>query len=160
MANLTLRRFPHLLPDDAHTWRIWLNHYGRRLTRIDYDIRVGVGRPAADYHPPEIKQMAIDLSMRRIDALGYTPERIYIFEIARTLGFTAIGQYFAYPVLFTLSYRPTLPIQTVLITAEIQTDIIPVLRYHRIPTYLVNGGETYPELLYAPIAGPLGRFPS
>lgn len=104
--------------------------------------------------------MAIDLSMRRIDALGYTPDTIYIFEITRTLGFTAIGQFFAYPVLFTLSCRPTLPIQTVLIAAEIQTDIIPVLTYLRIPTYLVNARHTYPELLYAPITGSLGRIPS
>ena len=102
--------------------------------------------------------MALDLSMRRIDAIGYTPDHIYIFEVARTLGFTAIGQYFAYPILYTLSYRPRLPIQTVLITAEIQTDIIPVLRYYRVPTYLINPAEGTPELRYGKIAGPLSIF--
>lgn len=154
-AKLPMRRFPHLLPEDAATWQTWLDHYGHLLTHFDYDIRVGLGRPASGDYPPEIRKMALDLSMRRIDAIGHTPGQIYIFEVTQAAGFTTIGQYFAYPILYAQSYNPILPLQAIIIAAEIQTDIVPVLEYYKIPTYLTNASQPAPDLLYGTISGSL-----
>ena len=149
-------RFPHLLPEDARTWATWLKSYGDIFESFDYDVRVGLGRPATDDHTPEIQKMALDLSMRRIDAIGHTASHIYLFEIASSAGFTRVGQCFAYPVLYRQTYLPVKPTQIILIAAEIQSDIQAVLEYYNVPTYLVKSPTSPPALQYGTIRGPLG----
>jgi hypothetical protein len=156
VADRRVYRFPHLLPEDALTWGTWLKFYGDALSIIDYDVRVGLGRPVTDDHTPEIQKMALDLSMRRIDAIGHTPDHNYIFEVASSAGFTTVGQCFAYPVLYKQTFSPATPTEMILIASEIQSDIRAILEYYKIPTYLVESPQNPPALQFGTITGSLG----
>jgi len=121
------RYYPHLLPCDIPVWERFLYTFPNRFGRIEYDVRVGKGRPA----PPEmhrvIQKAALDLSRRRIDAIGYTTSEINIIEVTRLADLKAIGQLNAYPLLYTKTYKPTLPLHTILVCEEIHTDIETIL---------------------------------
>lgn len=134
-------RFPHLLPDDAALWQRFLDKNPTRFNRIDYDVRVGTGRDPGNEYPENIRKMALDLSLRRIDAVGHTKHGLYIIEISTTPGLKAIGQLIAYPTLYRTTFRPDAPLFPLLVAAVLQSDIRPVLRQH---------GLTY-ELYPAPI---------
>lgn len=121
------RQFPHLLPGDIPVWERFLVAFPDRYDRIEYDVRVGKGRPAPPGFEPNIKKMALDLSRRRIDAIGFTGERIDIIEITRLADLKAVGQLLAYPLLYKQTYGGTKPMHTVLIAEELHTDIEQVL---------------------------------
>jgi hypothetical protein len=133
------RQFPHLLAPDIDLWERFLAANPDRFKAYEYDIRVGAGRdPGADT-PENIRGMALDLSQRRIDAIGYTPNDITIIEITCSAGLRAVGQMLAYPHLYRMTHSPTAPIKILLVASEIQTDMIPVLNTLKIPF------EVYPE---------------
>lgn len=121
------RFFPHLLPDDIPVWERFLATFPDRYDRIEYDVRVGKGRPAPPDFEPNIKKMALDLTRRRIDAVGFTNRRIDIIEITRLVDIKTIGQLFTYPALYSQTFNPTLPLQTVLVAEELHTSIDVIL---------------------------------
>lgn len=117
------RLFPHLLPDDIIIWEAYLEDPLISWDSIDYDVRVGKGRDPGEAIGANIRQMAIDLSQRRIDAVGHGPHSIDIVEITRSAGMTALGQLELYPLLYQQTFNPTKPLRTLLVAAEIQSDI-------------------------------------
>lgn len=121
------RFFPHLLPNDIPVWERFLEAFPDRFDRIEYDVRVGKGRPAPTNMDPNIQKMALDLSRRRIDAIGFSPGRIDIIEITRLADLKAVGQLMAYPLLYTQTFGPSVPLHTILVAEELHTDIKPVL---------------------------------
>lgn len=130
------RFFPHLLPQDIPVWQRFLEKYGDDYTHIEYDVRVGKGREAALHLPILIRQMALDLSMRRIDAVAHTSSRITIIEITRRADLKAVGQLTTYPVLYAQTFHPSLPIFPLLVAEELHSDIEPALRNAGIPWLL------------------------
>lgn len=121
------RLYPHLLPKDIEVWERWLDKHRQEYTHFDYDLRVGEGRdPGLDFDP-KIRKMALDLSQRRIDAVGYQPNRIKIIEITTAIGHRAIGQYHVYPTLYIRKFQPSLPVDCLIVGNFIEPDIVPVL---------------------------------
>lgn len=131
------REFPHLLKPDVQVWKRFLEAFRDNYTHFDYDVRVGYGRDPGDGFPPNIRQMGIDLSQRRIDAIGHRSDRIDIIEITHSAGLKAIGQLLAYPVLYGHMFKPSLPLIPLLVCADIQTDIKQPLTDLHIPFYTV-----------------------
>lgn len=84
---------------------------------------MGVGRDPGAGYKPNIRQMAIDLSQRRIDAIGHRIGQIDIIEITPHAGIKAIGQLEVYPTLYRWTFRPTFPLVPVLICRDISPDI-------------------------------------
>lgn len=121
------RFYPHLLPNDIPVWERFLEAFPDRYDRIDYDVRVGKGREAPPEFEANLRKMALDLSRRRIDAIGYTPNRIDIIEITRLADLKAIGQLLAYPLLYRETFGPSVPVHTILVAEELHTDIKTVL---------------------------------
>ncbi len=132
------RRFAHLLPQDAEVWESFLSDFGALYESFEYDVRVGLGRDAGPEFDRNIRKMSLDLSLRRIDCVGYTPATITVFEVTVSAGFKALGQIYGYPILYSLTFMPTRPIQAVLVCREIQTDIKPVLDSLGIVYYTVE----------------------
>ena len=139
-----MRRYPHLLPQDAALWQFHLDHNPDLYSQIYYDVHVGDGRDPGDSFDPHIRRMAIQLSQRRIDAVAYTPQLIYIIEVTATTGLTAIGQLHAYPTLYQARFHPDRPLSPLLITAEFSSDTQRVFDELRIP-YII-----YPDFTYQP----------
>lgn len=132
------RSYSHLLPEDIAIWEKFLPSIKDEFTYFDYDVRVGEGRDPGDTVPSNIRKMAIDLSQRRIDAIGHKDDSLTIFEISTSCGFTAIGQILGYPVLYNILYAPTVRVETAIVTGRIQDDIKPVLDSLQIKYFLVT----------------------
>jgi len=140
------RLYPHLLPCDIQVWERFLSAFPDRFDRIEYDVRVGKGRPA----PPEmhrvIQKAALDLSRRRIDAIGFTTNLISIIEITRLADLKAIGQLKAYPMLYTQTYNPITPLHTILVCEEIHTDIDTILETLPVEVWVSPSPEGSPSV--------------
>ena len=130
-------RFPHLLAPDAILWQQFLDSYGAQFNYFDYDIRVGEGRDPGNEHPQNIRDMAITLSQRRIDAVGYAPDRIYIFEITQEAGLKALGQLSAYPILYERTFAPDRPLSPIVVCRSFATDAQPAYTRAGIGFYLI-----------------------
>lgn len=131
------QKFAHLLPIDVEVWIRFLNQFGDHYELFEYDIRVGLGRdPGSDYEK-NIRQMALDLSLRRIDCVAHTPTEITVIEITHSAGFKALGQITGYPILYALTFSPLLPIKPLLVCGELQSDIKPLIESLNIPYVVV-----------------------
>jgi len=130
-------KYPHLLPPDVPVWERFLNKHGSIYSRIDYDVRVGSGRDPGDRYPENIRQMALLLSQRRIDAVGHAADHIDIIEITANAGLKAIGQLQTYPILYQNTYHPNRPLRPVLVAESIQSDIDDILQKLGVTVYLV-----------------------
>lgn len=131
------QKFAHLLPIDAEVWMRFLDSDRPAFDMVEYDVRVGLGRdPGSDYEK-NIRQMALDLSLRRIDCVVYNPTEIIVIEVTHSAGFKALGQIVGYPVLYTMTFLPSLPVKCLLVCGEIQSDIKPIIESLRIPCVVV-----------------------
>lgn len=131
------RPYAHLLPPDVPVWERYLDKYGDVYTHLEYDIRVGLGRDPGPGFEQNMRNMALDLSLRRIDAVGFSPRAITVIEITHSAGMTALGQLRAYPTLYRLTFMPSLPIQPLLVAGGLQSDIQVVLQDEQIPYVVV-----------------------
>lgn len=137
----TIRRFPHLLRVDTPLWLRFLDQFGDTYERFEYDVRVGKGRPVEGFYPESIQKMALDLSLRRIDAVGHRPGEIHIIEITRRAGVHAVGQLTSYPILYRETFMPSRPVIPLLVAEELNPDVETVLKENAIPYILLPSEE-------------------
>jgi hypothetical protein len=130
------RAFPHLLKPDIEVWQRFLDAHQSEYDYFDYDVRVGIGQDPGDRLPENLRQMGIELSKRRIDAIGYTANTITIIEITRDAGLTSIGQLTAYPVLYRQTFPTTRKILPLLVAETLKPDVQPALEAAQIPWLL------------------------
>jgi len=135
------QRFPHLLPADIAVWKAFLALQLYPYSHIDYDVRVGEGRDPGPAFQPNIRSMALDLSRRRIDAIGYLANEIHIIEITQEAGTTAIGQLSVYPILYAQTYHPLKPLRCLLVCSALGTGIPPALENLGITVHIVTPTE-------------------
>lgn len=109
----------------------------KRFTRYEYDIKVGEGRDPGPNYPDHIREMALNISKRRIDAVAFADNSITIIEISVFAGLTQLGQLMAYPCLYKSTTQTNVPINRLLVARAIQTDIEPVLIEEQIPFIVV-----------------------
>jgi hypothetical protein len=129
--------FPHLLPVDAAVWQRWLDRYGHLFKRFDYDLKVGRGRDPGPATDPKMRQMAVTLSQRRIDAVGYRGSETHLFEITTLADLKCLGQIQAYPLLYAQTF-PTLGIlKTAVVAERLGTDLETAYRQANVTVYLV-----------------------
>lgn len=119
--------YAHLLPEDVEVWKRFLSTKNSSYFLLEYDVRVGLGRDPGTEYDPNIRQMALDLSLRRIDCVAHGPEVITVIEITHTAGLKAVGQMVSYPILYKLTYVPHLPVTALLVAGELQSDVEAVL---------------------------------
>jgi hypothetical protein len=147
--------YPHILPADIPVWQRYLAAHPETPADIDYDVRVGVTQDPGPAFPDNIRQMAITLAYKRIDAVIPLAGQTLIIEITRRAGLKAVGQLITYPLLYALKY-PQAPTPTPLLVAE---ELLPDTE-----TALIAYGikyELYPPIptaLEAP-TGTIGKQP-
>ena len=116
-------RYPHLLPQDSPVLTAFLVENGNRYTRVDFDVRVGTGRDPGPDFDDNIRKDALDLSRRRIDALGHTANGVEIVEVTSAAGVTALGQLLTYNQLYQRDHATEKPPKLVLAARTLQTDM-------------------------------------
>lgn len=119
--------YPHLLQPDIDLWIRFLDKYEDHYNDFDYDVRIGKGRDPGNSEPENIRKMAIGLSQRRIDVVGYKEDEIQIIEITLSAGLKCIGQMETYPLLYKQTYNSLLPVTTLILAEKIEADIEPIL---------------------------------
>ena len=130
--------YPHLLQESIDLWEAFLPDHRDEYQGFDYDVRVGDGRDPGPNFAPNMREMALKLSARRIDVVGHHHDRIDIIEITPYAGVKAIGQLTVYPVLYNYSYKPQKRLQPVLITHDISPDIADSLSLLSVIVYKIT----------------------
>lgn len=130
---MTRSKYPHLLSVDTAVWERFLNSDQNRFSHFDYDVRVGIGRDPGPDIEDKYRQLGVDLSQRRIDAIGHTPIERCIIEITTIATLKAIGQMSAYPILYRQTYPHQLQQTRLLVCEILETDIKSALTGLHIP---------------------------
>lgn len=111
-----LRMYPHLMVGDIIIWEEFLVRGDHGFDSFDYDVHVGEGIvPNAEW-TPEIKAMALALSEKRIDVVGWVHDVPTIIEVKPSASLSAVGQVLCYRELYSSRFpgvvRPLLMIVT------------------------------------------------
>ncbi len=99
-------KYPHFNKFDAQVWHNWITSSSGSFQCFCYDVRVGKGMAIKSHWEPEIAKMARDISQKRIDVVGFTNTRPWIFEVKTGADVTTPGQIIAYKKLFEEKYQP------------------------------------------------------
>jgi hypothetical protein len=116
-------RYTHLLPHDAPILTAYLTEHGHRYTFIDFDLRVGAGRDPGPDFDNNIRMMALDLSRRRCDAVGWDGTTGTIIEVTNAAGTTALGQLITYANLYKQDHPNQTPPHLIIVARTMQTDM-------------------------------------
>lgn len=126
----------HLLKVDADLMQEFLDANPNRYTVLEFDVHVGKGRdPGATYNN-SMRTMAVGLSQRRIDAVGFLPGRIEIIEVTQTADLKALGQLLAYPALFKAAFNPEVPLAPILVARQFGTDTEDIWAQSNVETHI------------------------
>lgn len=129
-------RYPHMLDQDAPILTAFLKEFGHRYTAVSFDVRVGTGRDPGPDFPENIRKDALDLSRRRIDALGHARDHVDIIEVTDAAGTTTIGQLITYQNLYIQDHHPDTRPSLILAARTLQTDMRPAFNALNIELHL------------------------
>ncbi len=115
-------KYPHMSPYEVKLWDEFLWQFQDQYDRFEYDIHVGFGDDMTHVKEPTFAELGSFLTQKRIDAVGFTPSNITIFEVKPDAGLSALGQLIGYPPLYRRTLRPTLPIKTAIVTDFLNQD--------------------------------------
>ncbi len=107
---------------DYLLWNKFLTDHGKDYSGFDYDVKVGQGTAPVGPVPKNLESDFLSLTKKRIDAVGYQPDGVTLFEVKPRAGTTALGQLIAYSDL----YRQTFPLYAIkdlaIVTAFLNRD--------------------------------------
>ncbi len=132
------RLYPHLMPGEIPIWEAWLETHHGQYDSFTYDVRVG----ESIVPPPDLEanlhDMAVSLAKKRIDVVARKAGQPTIIEIKQYAGLTALGQLFAYPVLYAWEFPQEPPTKVLLVAQRILPDIGKLLEAFDISVNLVE----------------------
>ncbi len=129
--------YPHLTAVDAALWNDYLILNPDLDGPFMYDVPVGDPRDPGPEFADNIRQMAKQLSLRRLDVVADNGSDIAIYEITQSCGLRAIGQAMVYPALLTTTWKTQVPISVTIICREIQSNIQTTLDSQHIQAIVV-----------------------
>jgi hypothetical protein len=112
-----------MLPNDKRIWDRFLEQFGDYFEYFDYDVRVGEGVGDIVGFDELTKEIALALTQKRIDAVGYRGDEVWVFEIKPRAGLSAIGQVTAYEVLWNRQFYPRRIYRKAIVTDRTDNDI-------------------------------------
>jgi len=120
-SNALLYKFPRMSSEDTQIWKRFLSQFGENFSSFDYDFKVGDGVTPDLPIPEKFLNDFKELTKKRIDALGYNPSGVTIFEVKPRAGTSALGQLLTYKNLFVKSY-PGVNVIALVLVCELATD--------------------------------------
>lgn len=116
--------FIHMAPRDKAIWLRYLILGGGRYAPFQYDLRVGTGTEM----PADADRFAVSaafaLTTKRIDVVAEFESEIFIIEVKQRAGLSSIGQLIGYKYLYEQTYNPVIPVRMLLITDQLQPDMV------------------------------------
>lgn len=109
-------KYPHLFPKDINIWERFLDKFGKQYIGFDYDIKVGSGIEPPENATEADMRLIAGVYKKRIDAVGYMPDRTEIIEVKPSATFSAVGQILGYAALYRNEYPNQPAVMPVLLT--------------------------------------------
>jgi hypothetical protein len=116
-------KYPHMFPGDIAIWERFLQKYGSRYLRFDYDIKVGSIPNFPSGYDPYIYRMGEALWKKRIDVVAVDGFNAYIIEVKPNASMGAVGQVLSYAKLYEAEYKPGLPVVPMIVTDNPDKDL-------------------------------------
>jgi hypothetical protein len=131
-----LDKYPHMFPLDEAVWERFLAKHGQDYIGFQYDVTCGITSSFYNSLAEPYKSDATILSKLRIDAVGETASTMDIIEVKPRGNMASVGQLLTYKKHYIDEYNPTKLVKLVLVCADIDPNIIPLLEQNAIE-YLV-----------------------
>lgn len=111
-----------MLPGDVALWDRFLSKHGQYFDRFDYDVHVGIGVRAPGGLETAQVQAISSLTQKRIDAVGYRDDEVWIFEVKPDAGLSALGQLVGYRWLWQREREVPGRLYTAVVTDNVNED--------------------------------------
>lgn len=115
---------PHMLPRDYPVWLRFLKQYRDEFLWFFYDVFVGGPVLTPEQEKDPMWRMWRANTAKRIDALGEKPDQVWIIEVTTNPGMRALGQLLTYQHLWLEDPKIEKIERLVLVTENIDTDIM------------------------------------
>lgn len=120
---LVQMQFPGMPALESNIARAWVREHARDYDSLDFNVRLGEGRPLIDGLSPEVARQQTMLSQRRADIIGHIGVFVDIIEVKDRATFGALGQLVGYRGLWTKD-NPTIVVRRLIVVArDIPPDV-------------------------------------
>lgn len=130
-----MARYPHMLKNEVVIWEKFLAEHGPRYDKFEYDVHVGSLYPEHEVLDTAWKRGAAAVYQKRIDAVGFQPGVIEIFEVKPHAGLSALGQVLGYLALYDEDFEPFDELRATVVTGLIDPGTRLLLTNHGIGIY-------------------------
>jgi hypothetical protein len=127
VAQADRQTFPGLMPQEVAVLREWLRIHESEYDSFDYNVRCGVGSDPGPTYDAKMRQMSLDITRKRIDAVAIKGSDVTLIEVKKRATLSAVGQIVAYRTLWNAD-NPLRPASRLLLVASaFDPDVMPVL---------------------------------
>jgi len=131
------RFYPHMVGDEIEIWGRFVDMFPNRFDSVDYDFRVGEGTVIEGGDMDSYVRMAVMLSQKRIDVIGWVGDIPTIIEVKRRVGLSTLGQVLGYRVLFLKDFKHFGFPDLLVVCAAISPDDHYVLKENKVQVEVV-----------------------
>ncbi len=122
LPYLKRKYYPHMVGDEVEIWDLFVDQFPDRFETVDYDFRVGDGTPYPGEENDNWARMALMISQKRIDAIGWVGDHPTIIEVKRRVGLSTLGQVLGYKILFLKDFKNFGEPDLLVVTKSINSD--------------------------------------
>ncbi len=121
-------KYPAMNVDEVLLWRVWLGSHQGEFDRFDYNVRIGQHVRVPEGTPENIAKMARDLTMLRLDAVGWQGDQPTLFEVKRFLTPANLGQLLVYEAAWPETFPHTREPLLRMVCSDFTANILPLVR--------------------------------
>lgn len=121
---ISMPHYPHMLAEDTRIWTKFLESRVVLISRVWYDVRVGMSVLKIVKDGSIEAKIAAGLTRKRIDVVALVERDIWIIEVKPQANMYALGQVLAYTRLFIQEYNPTGQVISVICCGTTDEDLI------------------------------------
>lgn len=133
----TRHKYPHMLGEDIPVWDRFVRLNPDRFDSVDYDWRVGEGTPAPPEWEENLRRMAIMISQKRIDVVGWKDGAATIVEVKDRATASTAGQIEGYRILWNIEEPEHRNPKVLVVCSRVTHDDHIVLLAREIPVEIV-----------------------
>ncbi len=115
-------KYKHMSPYECFLWDKFLEIHANKYRSFEYDVRVGEGTQYPNIVQENFANAAKILSQKRIDAVGFKPNGVHIFEVKSNAALSALGQLIGYQNLYARDIAPEAEIHLAVVSDHISDD--------------------------------------
>lgn len=117
--------YPHFLAGDTEVWTKYLRNPVVPIKELWYDVHVGRAVDLLAESDEIDRRIAAGVSRKRIDVVARVGNGFWIIEVKPVAGLSALGQIIIYTRLFAREFPVTGEIVPVIVSDEIDQDVLP-----------------------------------